>query len=299
MLKDITLGQYFPGNTPIHRLDPRTKLILTTLYIVGLFLARSFWGLGLWAVFLWTVIVVSHVNMRLLLRTLRPLILILGLTGLLNVFFTSGEPLVSFWVITITREGLRWAAILVLRIVLLVMGTFILTYTTAPMALTDGLEYLGGPLRRIRVPVHEMALIMSTALRFIPTLLEETDKIMRAQKARGANFETGSIAKRGRALLPIFVPLFIGAFRRADELAIAMESRCYHGGESRTRMRQLRFQKLDMFAGIIGAILAAAIILMRMDTLARDITGGVVAVILVTAMILMRMKGWIGRGRKK
>jgi len=263
VLRDITLGQYFPGNTLIHRLDPRTKLLMTVVYIICVFTARGAIAFGLVAVYLVVTIAVSKVKPRLLVKGLRPLIVILVLTGMLNMFLTPGEPLVSFWRLSITREGLIWALILITRIAMMVMGSFILTYTTPPMALTDGLESLMRPLKRIGVPAHELAMIMSIALRFIPTLLEETDRIMRAQKARGANFETGNIIQRGKAMLPILLPLFISAFRRADDLAVAMESRCYHGGEGRTRMRALSFGTEDAMTAVVGAFLLGAVITLR------------------------------------
>jgi len=259
MLRDITLGQYFPGNTIIHRLDPRTKILIVGVYLVVLFTANSVISMAVVAGFLVLAIALSNVKLRLLIRGLRPLVIILGVTGLLNLFLTPGEPIFSIWIIHIAAEGIYRAVFLALRIVMMVMGTFILTYTTSPMPLTDGLERLMGPLKRIRVPVHELAMIMSMALRFIPTLIEETDKIMSAQKARGADFETGNILKRAKALIPLLIPLFISAFRRADELAVAMESRCYHGGEGRTRMRTLTFGRRDVIAGLAGIGFLAAV----------------------------------------
>ena len=263
MLKNITLGQYFPGDTLVHRLDPRTKLILATVYVTALFLARSLLAMGVMAIYLMLILVSSQVKPRLLLRGLRPLIVLLIMTSIINLFATPGEPLFHLWRLTATREGAVWALTLLLRIMMMVTGTFVMTYTTTPMALTDGLEKLLGFLKHIRVPVHEMAMIMSSALRFIPTLIEETDKIISAQKARGADFETGNLFRRAKALLPILIPLFISAFRRADELAIAMESRCYHGGEGRTRMRQLAFSMRDAWAGLIGVLFFAVIIVFR------------------------------------
>jgi len=260
VLKDITLGQYFPGDIVVHHLDPRTKVLMVMIYLVALFTANSVITLGLVALFLAMVITVSQVKLRLLVRGLRPLVIILVFTGVLNIFLTPGEPILSFWRLSISAEGVYRAVLLVFRIVMMVMSTCILTYTTTPIALTDGLESLMGPLKRIRVPVHELTLIMSMALRFIPTLIEETDKIMSAQKARGADFETGNIFKRAKAFIPLLVPLFMSAFRRADELAIAMESRCYHGGEGRTRMRALRYERRDALAGFVGAALLAAVI---------------------------------------
>ena len=261
MLKDITLGQYFPGDTVVHRLDPRTKLILLVVYIVALFQAKGWVGyiivLGMTA----ASMLLSHISFSNIFKGLKPMLFIIVLTALLNIFYTTGTPVVEGWIIT--WEGIERAVKMILRITLLIAGTFLLTYTTSPMALTDGLEMLLNPLKKIRVPVHEMTIMMSMALRFIPTLIEETDKIMSAQKARGADFENGSLLQRARALLPILVPLFVSAFRRADELATAMESRCYHGGEGRTRMKQLRFERRDYLALLIGALLLAAVIVLR------------------------------------
>ena len=264
MLKDITLGQYFPGNSLAHRLDPRTKLILTVLYIVILFCAKGFVSYGVVALLLLTGVKVSGVAPRALVRGLKPILFIICFTAVLNLFYTPGEALASFWIFTITKEGLVTAFFMVLRITMLIMGTFLLTYTTSPIALTDGLETLLGPLKRLKVPVHELSMIMSIALRFIPTLIEETDKIMSAQKARGADFESGNLIERAKALVPILVPLFISAFRRADELAVAMECRCYHGGEGRTKLHVLRYQLRDyLVLAAYGAVLAAVLILAR------------------------------------
>ena len=263
MLKDITLGQYFPGNTPVHRLDPRTKLLLVVVYIVALFLCEWFISYGLMALFLVTAIVLSRIRPKALLRGLKPLLIIILFTALLNLFYTDGEVLVHWWIFRITREGLTNAFFLVLRIMLLVMGTFLLTYTTSPIALTDGLESLLSPLKLLHFPVHELAMMMSIALRFIPTLIEETDKIISAQKARGADFETGNIFRRAKALIPILVPLFVSAFRRADELATAMECRCYHGGKGRTKLKQLHFRTGDIVALLVGLLVLAGVIVLR------------------------------------
>jgi energy-coupling factor transport system permease protein len=214
-------------------------------------------------VFLVASVLISEINLKTILRSVRPLIFIIAFTFILNIFFTRGEPLVQLWIITISREGLVTAAKMMARLVMLIVGTFLLTYTTSPIALTDGLERLLNPLKKIRMPVHELAMMMSIALRFIPTLIEETDKIISAQKARGADFDSGNLVRRAKALLPILVPLFISAFRRAEELAVAMESRCYHGGEGRTRMKQLKLMRRDAMAFIIGAILTAVIFTLR------------------------------------
>ena len=262
MLKDITLGQYFPGNTPIHRLDPRTKLIWVVLYIVALFSAQWLVSYGLVLALLITVVALSKIQFKVILKSMKPLLFIILLTGLLNLFYTQGTPLVSFWIFTISREGIFSAVFMVLRISMLITGTFMLTYTTSPISLTDGLERLLGPLKKIKVPVHELTMMMCIALRFIPTLIEETDKIISAQKARGADFETGSIFSRAKALIPILVPLFISSFRRADELAVAMECRCYHGGEGRTRLKELSYRRVDYIVLIGGLIFVAVIIVL-------------------------------------
>jgi len=262
MLKDITLGQFFPGDTVVHRLDPRTKLILVIVYIVTLFSAKWFLTYGLVLVALTGIILASKIQPKTILKSLKPLLFIIVLTGILNLFYTQGEVLVTFWIFSITKEGIFSAIFMVLRISMLIAGTFMLTYTTSPIALTDGLELLLNPLKKVKVPVHELSMMMCIALRFIPTLIEETDKIMSAQKARGADFETGSLLSRAKALIPILVPLFISSFRRADELAVAMECRCYHGGEGRTRMKQLQYAGRDYVALCGGLVIMAAVILL-------------------------------------
>jgi len=264
VLKDVTLGQYFPGNSPIHLLDPRTKLILLILYIVALFTAAAWVSYGVVFVALAVVIWISKIPLKSILRGMKPLVFILIFTGILNLLFTGGEKvLVSFWKITITLEGLERAFFMVVRILMLITGTFLLTYTTSPIALTDGLESLMGPLKKLHLPVHELSMMMCIALRFIPTLIEETDKIISAQKARGADFESGNLIRRVKALVPILVPLFISAFRRADELATAMECRCYQGGEGRTKMKLLRYKLRDIKAFVAGALLLAVVIILR------------------------------------
>lgn len=261
MLKDITLGQYFPGNSFIHRLDPRTKLIMLVVYIVALFVAKSWIGYAVMLGFLLFCIAVSKIPPKSIVRGMKPMVIILAFTAVLNLFMTQGETvLVSVWIITITLEGVVRAVQMMARILMLVTGTFLLTYTTSPIALTDGLESLLSPLKKIHLPVHELAMMMCIALRFIPTLIEETDKIMSAQKARGADFETGKLMDRVKALVPILIPLFISAFRRADELATAMECRCYHGGEGRTKMKLLRYTRLDFEAFGAGVLLLAGVI---------------------------------------
>ena len=263
MLKDITLGQFFPGNSVIHKMDPRTKLVMLVVYIVALFIAVSWVSYAVMLAFLLSSIYISQIPPRSIIRGMKPLVLILVFTGVLNIFFTTGEDvLVSFWGVTVYREGLVRAIFMVVRILMLISGTFLLTYTTSPIALTDGLESLMNPLKVLKVPVHELSMMMCIALRFIPTLIEETDKIMSAQKARGADFENGKLMERVKALIPILVPLFISAFRRADELATAMECRCYQGGEGRTKMKLLRYMRRDYVCYAVGVLLLAVIIML-------------------------------------
>lgn len=264
MLKDITLGQYFPGTSVIHRLDPRTKLLGVILYIVALFLAKSWISYGVVLCFLIFAISVSKIPPKSIVSGMKPLVIILVFTGVLNLFYSDGGVvLVKLWKLTITTEGLKRAILMTSRILMLISGTFLLTYTTSPISLTDGLESLLGPLKKLHVPVHELSMMMCIALRFIPTLIEETDKIMSAQKARGADFETGNIFRRAKALVPILVPLFISAFRRADELATAMECRCYHGGEGRTALRVLRYKAADWLVLVAFLALTAGIIVLK------------------------------------
>ena len=264
MLKDITLGQYFPGTTLIHRLDPRTKLLCVILYIVALFNATSVLTYAVMALVLTVCILTSKVHYKALTRGLKPVYVIVAFTAIMNLFFSGGTPVADVWLLRhITFEGIRSAVAMVLRIVMLIMGTFLLTYTTSPISLTDGLEHLLSPLKKLKLPIHELAMMMSIALRFIPTLIEETDKIMSAQKARGADFESGNIFQRAKALVPILVPLFISAFRRADELATAMECRCYHGGEGRTALRVLRYRTADYLVLTGFVLLTAGIIVLK------------------------------------
>lgn len=264
MLKDITLGQYFPGTSVIHRLDPRTKLLGVILYIVALFLAKSWISYGVVLCFLIFAISVSKIPPKSIVSGMKPLVIILVFTGVLNLFYSDGGVvLVKLWKLTITTEGLKRAIFMTSRILMLISGTFLLTYTTSPISLTDGLESLLGPLKKLHMPVHELSMMMCIALRFIPTLIEETDKIMSAQKARGADFETGNIFRRAKALVPILVPLFISAFRRADELATAMECRCYHGGEGRTALRVLRYKAADWLVLATFLLLTAGIIVLK------------------------------------
>ena len=263
MLKDVTLGQFFPGSSIVHRLDPRCKLLLTIIYIAALFTAESYVSYAVMLIITGVCIALSRIPLKVILRGLKPLWIIIALTAVLNIFFTPGRELVSFWKITITYEGLIRAVFMVLRITMLIAGTFLLTYTTSPIALTDAMEILFGPLKKLKVPVHEMSMMMSMALRFIPTLIEETDKIMSAQKARGADFDSGNLIQRAKAMIPILVPLFISAFRRADELATAMECRLYRGDVGRTRMRQLKIARVDICALLWVAALFVVIIALK------------------------------------
>ena len=263
MLKDITLGQYFPGDTPVHRLDPRTKLILMITYITALFMARGFIAYAFMFSILVLSLAISKIKPRAVLRGLRPVFIIIIITVFLNIFFIRGETILfQYRAIVITQEGIMTAVFMAARLMMLIISTFLLTYTTSPITLTDGLERMLGPLKKIRLPVHEFSMMMSIALRFIPTLIEETDKIISAQKSRGADFETGGLIKRAKAVLPLIIPLFISAFRRADELATAMESRCYHGGEGRTKMKVLKFAGMDFIALLFGACIIAAVVLL-------------------------------------
>ena len=264
MLKDITLGQYFPGTTVAHKLDPRTKILLVTLYIVALFCAKGIVTYGILALCLAICVRISKVGLKSLVKGLKPVLFIILFTGILNLFFTPGDYYVfELGFLHVSSVGLRNAVFMVLRIMLLIMGTFLMTYTTSPISLTDGLERLLGGLKKLHVPVHELAMMMSIALRFIPTLIEETDKIMCAQRARGADFDSGNLIQKAKAMIPILVPLFISAFRRADELATAMECRCYHGGEGRTKLHVLKYEGRDYVALVLGALVLAAVIVLR------------------------------------
>ena len=257
MLNNITMGQYYPVDSKVHRLDPRVKLILTIVFIVTVFMARTFLGYAVILGFVWLTSRLANVPFRMLLRGLKPLRLIIILTFLLNLFFTTGETVwVEFWGIRITQEGFMQAAFYSLRLIFLVIGTSLLTLTTSPVALSDGIEILLSPLKVIHFPAHELAMMMTIALRF-----EETDKIMKAQMARGADFESGNLLSRAKAMVPLLVPLFVSAFRRAGDLAMAMESRCYHGGEGRTRLRVLKITRNDWIAcGAVAALLALIIL---------------------------------------
>ncbi len=247
MLRDITIGQHFPGNSLVHRFDPRLKLVLTVAYIVLLFAASNPLGLTLSILFLGVMYKVAKIPVKMIGKSLKPILPIVLFTAVLNLFFVSGEgdPLVHFCFLNIYAEGVRYAVLMAVRVMALIAGTSLLTYTTSPIVLTDAIEQLLKPLGKLHFPVHELAMMMSIALRFIPTLIEETDKIMNAQKARGAQLDTGKMTDRVKALVPVLIPLFISAFRRADELAMAMECRCYRGGTGRTRLKVLRCEKQD------------------------------------------------------
>ena len=258
MIRDITLGQYYPADSVLHRLDPRVKLLGTLVYVISLFLFQSFIGYIVATVFLVSMIIMSHVPVGFMFRGLKAVFILLAFTAILNIFLTPGRQLVSFWKFTITIEGLRVAAFMILRLVYLITGSSIMTLTTTPSSLTDGLEKGLGWMKVLKIPVHEIAMMMSIALTFIPVLLEETDRIMKAQQARGADFESGNIIRRIRALVPILVPLFVSAFRRANDLALAMEARCYRGGDGRTKLHPLKYAARDYIAYIVLALYLAA-----------------------------------------
>ena len=261
MLNNITLGQYIPGASPIHRLDPRTKILLTIGLMVCIFLSKGFAGFAMVFAFILLCVRLARLRVRFVLRGIKPIAVIVIFTFVLNVFLqNSGRILWQWWILTVTVDGLRTAIFMAIRLLLLVMGTQLLTLTTSPISLTDGLESLFKPLSRLGFPAHELAMMMSIALRFIPTLIEETNKITQAQKARGADFETGNLIKRAKAMLPLLVPLFVSAFRRADELALAMEARCYRGGEGRTKMKPLKFALRDLYAVLAYMLLLGGII---------------------------------------
>lgn len=251
MLKDITIGQYFPGNSCLHKLDPRTKIIAVLLYMISLFLVNNFWGLGAMLILSFVVVSISHIPLRFFFRGIKAIVFIVFLTVALQMFMTPGEIIWELGLLHITKEGVRQAIFMGVRLVLLVSVTSILTLTTTPISLTDGIENLLKPFQKMGVPAHELAMMMTIALRFIPTLVEETDKIMKAQSARGADFESGNLIQRAKAMIPLLVPLFLNAIKRADELALAMEARCYHGGEGRTRLKVLRYGVRDAIAGVL------------------------------------------------
>ena len=263
MIRDITIGQYYPGYSVVHKLDTRLKLILVLAFMVSVFLVSDFVGYAVVLVFLTIVVSIAKVPLRFILRGLKPIFIIIALTFALNLFMTKGDVLVALGALSITKQGLYTACYMALRIVLLILGASMLTFTTKPVKLTDGIECLLMPGNRFGIPAHELAMMMTIALRFIPTLLEETDKIMKAQQARGADFETGSIFRRAKALIPIFIPLIVGAFRMAADLAMAMEARCYRGGEGRTKLHIFAWKRRDTLAIVIFSGFVALILLER------------------------------------
>lgn len=251
MIRDITLGQYYQADSVIHKLDPRVKLIATFVFIISLFVVDNFIGYGICFLFLVIAIALSKVPVKFMLRGMKAIFFLLIITVIFNLFLTPGETLISFWVFKITKEGVKMAFTMAVRLSMLIVGSSVMTLTTTPNNLTDGLESVMNPLKKIKVPVHEIAMMMSIALRFIPILLEETDKIMKAQIARGADFESGNLFKKAKSMVPLLVPLFISAFRRANDLAMAMEARCYQGGEGRTKMKPLIYKKRDAIAYVV------------------------------------------------
>ena len=259
-LKDITLGQYFPGNSLLHRFDPRSKILFTVLFIAAIFLCKGLVSYGITLLILLMMIGISKVQPRVFLKGMKPVVFIVVCTAILNLFYTSGTVLWSWGILKITEEGIWKAGFMVLRILMLIACTLLLTYTTSPILLTDGLEKLLRPLKKLHFPVHELSMMMSIALRFIPTLIQETDKIISAQKARGANFDDGNLFQRAKAMVPLLVPLFVSSFRRADELATAMECRCYHGGQGRTKLHQLHYHSRDAVAVICCVILFSGVV---------------------------------------
>ena len=264
MLRDITIGQHFPGNSILHRCDPRLKLVGTIAYIVVLFVAANPVGIALSIALLAFLYSVAKIPFKMILKSLKPIVPVIIFTAVLNLFFLTGEtPLFHWWIFTIYPEGVRYAILMAVRVMALIAGTSLLTYTTSPIVLTDAIENLLRPLGKLHFPVHELAMMMTIALRFIPTLIDETEKIMNAQKARGAMLDTGSFMQRVKALVPILIPLFLSAFRRADELAMAMECRCYHGGEGRTKLHVLQYQRRDYIALAGGAAILALVVVLR------------------------------------
>ncbi len=268
MISDITLGQFFPGRSLIHRLDPRTKIILATLFIISVFLANNPLSFAFLALVTITIISISGISFKVILKGVKPIIFILLFTAFLNIFMTkgTGDPLISFWIVEIYSEGIARALLMALRVIMLIIGTSVLlTYTTSPISLTDGLEALLSPLKKINVPVHTFAMMMSIALRFIPTLIEETEKIMNAQKSRGADFTSGTLLERAKALIPLLIPLFVSSFKRAEELATAMECRCYRGDNNRTKLVKLEYKAMDyafivVFVLILGSLICLTIL---------------------------------------
>lgn len=266
-MKDVTLGQYYPGESPIHKMDPRVKILWTLFYIILLFFVKNALGFGFYIVGSAAIILLTKIKFRFILKGLKPILFLLVFTSLINIFMAGETPLLKVGFLTITKEGLIFAGFMALRLVLLVFGTSLLTFTTSPIMLTDGIERLLSPFSKIGVPAHAIAMMMSIALRFIPTIMEETDKIIKAQSARGADFESGNILKRAKAMTPLLIPLFISAFKRADELATAMECRGYHGGEGRTRLKQLKMSARDYISFGIMALSLAAVVFLNMINL--------------------------------
>ncbi len=264
MLKDITLGQYFPGKSMLHRLDPRTKILCVIVYIVAVFCVDTYVGYGVVALFSATCVLVSKIPFKFVLKGVKPIMVFVVITALFNLFLTSGKVIWSWGILKITEEGINLAVFMALRLFFLVVGTSLLTLTTSPIALTDGIEHLLSPFKKIGLPAHELAMMMTIALRFVPTLLEETEKIIKAQTARGADFDSGNIIKKAKAMIPILIPLFVSAFRRADDLAVAMECRCYKGGENRTRLKVLKMGLVDAAGSFAVVSLVGLIIVTNM-----------------------------------
>ena len=281
MLKDITLGQYYQTESVIHRLDPRVKLVGTICYIISLFLVNNVWGYLVAALFLAVMIKLSNVPFKFMVKGMKAIMFLLMLTVVFNMFLTPGEALISIWKLTITKEGLKLAIMMAVRLTFLIIGSSVMTLTTTPNNLTDGMENLMNPLRKLKVPVHEIAMMMSIALRFIPILMEETDKIMKAQIARGADFESGNIIKKAKALVPLLVPLFISAFRRANDLAMAMEARCYRGGDGRTKMKPLIYKKADRVG--YGVLALYLIVCLSIGKVTEIIMGIILGIMMITA----------------
>ncbi len=263
MLTDITLGQYFPGRSYIHQLDPRAKIIITVIFISSIFLAESYQSYALLAVFAGLAVLASGIPLRFVLKSLKPLWIIIVLTVGIHIFMTPGTVIYTIGPLTVTIEGIKQGALMTARLVFLIIMSSLLTFTTSPIALTDGIERLLSPFKRIGLPAHELAMMMTIALRFIPTLIEETDRIMKAHMARGAEFGSGNILAKAKSMVPLLVPLFVSAFRRADELATAMEARCYRGGENRTRMKQLRISRRDVSAIVFSCLLTGMLVWLR------------------------------------
>ena len=281
MLRDITLGQYYQTESVIHRLDPRVKLVGTICYIISLFLVNNVWGYVVAALFLAAIIKLSNVPFKFMVKGMKAIVFLLMITVIFNMFLTPGEALVTFWKLTITKEGLKLAVMMAIRLSFLIIGSSVMTLTTTPNNLTDGMEKLMKPLRKIKVPVHEIAMMMSIALRFIPILLEETDKIMKAQIARGADFESGNLMKKAKALVPLLVPLFISAFRRANDLAMAMEARCYRGGDGRTKMKPLVYKKADKIGYAVLAFYL--LVCLSIGKIAEILFGVILGIMMIAA----------------